>query len=143
MDIDGRHVVMSLVKNTVSLAEMVELGPSLAPDTVLLALNDAPADGQDVSWIWDAPVAPLLGGRIVVLTGSRRADLALRVRYDRDIALAPPRSIEAIGPLTDAFDVAVARAPDGGVVLVAATYTAMMGLRAIAQRRGDAPAAPR
>ena len=84
MEIDGRHVVMSLVKNTVSLAEMVQLGPSLAPDAVLLGLNDAPADGRDVSWIWDAPLAPLLGGRIVVLTGSRRADLALRVRYDQD-----------------------------------------------------------
>ena len=60
-----------LVKNTVSLAETVHLGPSLAADVVLLGLNDAPADGRDVSWIWDAPIAPLVAGRAVVLTGSR------------------------------------------------------------------------
>ena len=33
---------MSLIKNTVSLAEMVQIGPSLAADVVLLGLNDAP-----------------------------------------------------------------------------------------------------
>jgi UDP-N-acetylmuramyl tripeptide synthase len=143
MEIEGRHVVLCLVKNTVSLAEMVQFGPSLAPDVVLLGLNDAPADGRDVSWIWDAPVAPLLGGRIVVLTGSRCRDLELRVRYDRDVALAPPRSIEAIASLSAALDAAVAQTPQGGIVLMAGTYTAMMGLRAIARQRGDAPAAPR
>ena len=91
MEIEGRHVVMCLVKNTVSLAEMVQLGPSLAPDVVLLGLNDAPADGRDVSWIWDAPVAALLADRLVVLTGSRSADLELRVKYDGQGRSSLPR----------------------------------------------------
>ena len=42
-----------------------------------------------------------------MLTGSRRADLELRVRYDRDVALAPPRSVEEIGSLPAALDAAV------------------------------------
>ena len=99
MEIAGRHVVMILVKNTVSLAEMVELGPSLAPDVVLLGLNDAPADGRDVSWIWDASLAPLLADRVVVVTGSRCADLVLRIRYDRNSSIPPPRLTAAIGSL--------------------------------------------
>ena len=53
--IDGRHVVLMLIKNTVSLAETVRLGASYAPDAVVLGLNDAAADGRDISWIWDAP----------------------------------------------------------------------------------------
>ena len=57
IEIDGRHVILILVKNTVSLGETVRIGPQLAPDSILLALNDAPADGRDVSWIWDAPIA--------------------------------------------------------------------------------------
>jgi len=142
MEVRGRHVVLCLVKNTISLAEMVRLGPSLAPDVLLLGLNDAPADGRDVSWIWDAPIAGLMAARHVVLTGSRCADLELRVRYDRDRSSAPPCSVEAIGALPDAFDRAVARAPHGGTVLIAATYSAMMGLRSVARRRGDAPAVP-
>jgi hypothetical protein len=52
-------------------------------------------------------------------------------------------SIEAANSLAAGLDAALAKAPRGGTVVAAATYTAMMGLRAIAERRGDAPAAPR
>ena len=68
--IDGRHVVLMLIKNTVSLSETVRLGASYAPDAVMLGLNDAAADGRDVSWVWDAPIAELVTGRHVVLDGS-------------------------------------------------------------------------
>jgi lipid II isoglutaminyl synthase (glutamine-hydrolysing) len=143
LEIEGRNLVMVLIKNTVSLAETVFLAPTLGADVVLLGLNDAPADGRDVSWIWDAPIAPLVADRAVVLTGSRAADLHLRLLYDQDVAAAPPRSIEATDSLAAGLDAAVARTPLGGTVIAAGTYTAMMGLRSIAQRRGDAPPAPR
>jgi hypothetical protein len=136
-------VVLALIKNTVSLAETVHLAPSLGADVVLLALNDSPADGRDVSWIWDAPLAQLVGGRAVVLTGTRATDLRLRLRYDPDISATPPRSIEMSTTLAEGLMAALARTPPGGTVVAAATYTAMMGLRTIAERRGDAPPAPR
>ena len=143
LQIDGRHVVLVLIKNTVSLAETVHLAPSLGADVVLLALNDAPADGRDVSWIWDAPIAELVAGRAVVLSGARATDLRLRLRYDPDVAASPPRSIAMSGSLADGLSAALARTPRGRTVVAAATYTAMMGLRTIAERRGDAPPAPR
>lgn len=143
LEIDGRQVVLILIKNTVSLAETVRLGPSLAADVVLLGLNDAPADGRDVSWIWDAPIAELVAGRVVVLTGARAADLHLRLKYDPDVSAMPPRSVEESNSLEAGLDAAIARTPRGGTVVAAATYTAMMSLRTIAQRRGDAPPPPR
>ena len=143
MGIEGRNLVLILIKNTVSLAETVHLGPSLAPDVVLLGLNDAPADGRDVSWIWDAPIAELVTGRAVVLTGTRAADLHLRLKYDADVTTAPPRSIDERMVLADGLDTAIARTSSGGTILAAGTYTAMMGLRSIAERRGHAPRAPR
>ena len=142
MKVDGRNVVLILVKNTVSLAETVRLGPSLGADVVLLGLNDAPADGRDVSWIWDAPIAGLVADRTVVLTGTRSGDLRLRIKYDQETASTPPRSIEQRPELAEALDLAVASAPRGGVVAAAATYTAMLGLRAIIERRGAVAAAP-
>jgi UDP-N-acetylmuramyl tripeptide synthase len=143
MVIDGRHVVLMLIKNTVSLAETVRLGSSFAPDSVVLGLNDAAADGRDVSWIWDAPIAQLVRGRDVVLTGSRAADLRLRLKYDPEITITPPASLEERDSLADALDLGVSRAPRDGVVVVGATYTALMGLRAITHRRGYASASPR
>jgi UDP-N-acetylmuramyl tripeptide synthase len=142
LTIDGRHVVLILVKNTISLAETVRLGPDLATDVVLLGLNDAAADGRDVSWIWDASMAELVAGRAVVLTGTRASDLRLRLKYDSGSSATPPASIDQRSSLAAALDRAVGMAPRGGVVVAAATYTAMMGLRAIAQRRHAAPAAP-
>jgi UDP-N-acetylmuramyl tripeptide synthase len=142
LEIDGRHVLVVLIKNTVSLAETVRMSAALAADVVLIGLNDAPADGRDVSWIWDAPIAALVADRTVILTGARAGDLHLRLKYDRDRSVTGPKSVEEASSLATALDHAVAKAPVGGVVVVAATYSAMMDLRGIAQRRGDAPPAP-
>ena len=56
------------------------------PAVAVIALNDAIADGRDVSWIWDVDFEPLLGGS----SGSsrpaiarRRAGAALQVRRPR------------------------------------------------------------
>lgn len=143
MVIDGRHVVLMLVKNTVSLAEAARLGASFGPDVVMLGLNDAAADGRDVSWIWDAPIAQLIGGRDVVLTGSRAVDLRLRLKYDWGTSAMPPASLVERESLADALDLAISCAPRDGVVVIAATYTALMGLRSIAHQQGHASAAPR
>jgi len=40
--IDGRRVLIALIKNTVSLAETVRLGASVRADVVIIGLNDAP-----------------------------------------------------------------------------------------------------
>ena len=48
----------------------------------MIALNDAIADGRDVSWIWDVDFEPLLAGlERLVVTGDRAAELALRCTY--------------------------------------------------------------
>ncbi len=142
MEIEGRRLILVLVKNTISLAETSHLIPLVQPDLVLLALNDAPADGRDVSWIWDAPIVELVAGRTVVLCGSRADDLQLRLKYDAAVVARPPRSVEAAGSLAAGLDRAVAGTRPGQTILAGATYTAMMGLRTIAQRRGVAPPPP-
>lgn len=138
--LDGRRVVLALVKNAVSLAEMAALADEIAPDAVLLGLNDAPADGRDVSWIWDAPLGNLVVGRPVGLTGSRATDLRLRLTYDAvsgpDIALLDER-------LEPAFDAMLAATPAGGTLMVVTTYTVLMHLRAALVRRGHAAPVPR
>ena len=60
-----------------------------APAVLLLALNDAIADGQDVSWIWDVDFEPLLATtERVIASGDRAAELgaALHLRRARGAA---------------------------------------------------------
>ncbi|HEU4571517.1 MAG TPA: MurT ligase domain-containing protein [Candidatus Limnocylindrales bacterium] len=141
LEIGGRTVVLALTKNPASLGEASRLAERLRPAVVLLALNDAFADGRDVSWIWDAEVGPLVRSRSVIVSGSRTEDLALRLKYDA--AAADGRlSAQPVHGLPDALARSLAAAAPGETVLVVATYTALLALRAELVRLGHAAVAP-
>ena len=74
---------MLLIKNPAGANEAVRtLVAGGAPTLAVVALNDAIADGKDVSWIWDVDFEPLLEAlERVVVTGDRAAELALRFKY--------------------------------------------------------------
>jgi UDP-N-acetylmuramyl tripeptide synthase len=129
-----RELLMLLVKNPAGANEAVRtLLDGGAPATVVLALNDAIADGQDVSWIWDVDLEPLLAAaERVVVTGDRAAELGLRAVYG---GLARDR-LEVVPALGDALDRGLELAAPGHPVAVLPTYTAMLRLRAIAAERG-------
>ncbi|HEX7104899.1 MAG TPA: MurT ligase domain-containing protein [Acidothermaceae bacterium] len=75
----GRRVRLLLGKNPAGWAEMFGmLAPAPAP--VVIAINARAADGKDPSWLWDVPFENL-AGRLVVATGERRHDLAVRLAY--------------------------------------------------------------
>ena len=94
----------------------------------MVALNDAIADGRDVSWIWDVDFEPLLDGlERVVATGERAAELALRFAYG---GLARDR-IEIVPPLEAALDRGLELTAPAGELVVLPTYTAMLALRKI------------
>jgi UDP-N-acetylmuramyl tripeptide synthase len=132
--VGDRSLIMLLVKNPAGANEVVRTLVSGAPPRVVgLALNDAIADGRDVSWIWDVDFEPLATGvDRIVATGARAHELALRFKYD---GLASDR-IEVVPDLAGALDRGLALVPPGGELPVLPTYTAMLGLRGIAADRG-------
>ncbi len=127
-------VLILLVKNPAGANEVVRTlvagGP---PRLAVIALNDAIADGRDVSWIWDVDFEPLLErlDRIVV-SGGRAAELALRCKYGG----FPETAIEVVPELDRALDRGLQLTPPGGELVVLPTYTAMLSLRGIATDRG-------
>jgi len=141
----GRTVVLSLLKNPATMAELTSAARDVAVDRMVVALNDAFADGRDVSWYWDCSPADLVAARPYRLAGRRAADLALRLKYAvcEDPAAAPAGSLGITDDPTEAVDRTVAEAPEGGTVLVVATYTALLGIRAAFAARGDVPPMPR
>jgi lipid II isoglutaminyl synthase (glutamine-hydrolysing) len=129
-----RSLLLLLIKNPAGANEVVRtLVAGGAPSLAVIALNDAIADGRDVSWIWDVDFEPLLE-RLdrVVATGERAAELALRCKY----AGFPGERIEVLSDLDAALDRGLELTPAGGELCVLPTYTAMLRLRGIVAERG-------
>src|SRR6478672_4533355 len=132
--IGDRTLLMLLIKNPAGANEAVRtLVEGAAPSVAVIALNDAIADGRDVSWIWDVDFEPLLAGLDrLVATGSRAAELALRFAYGG----MPRERIEVVPSLEGAIDRGLELTPAGGELTVLPTYTAMLAMRKIVAARG-------
>jgi lipid II isoglutaminyl synthase (glutamine-hydrolysing) len=132
--VEGKQLVLLLIKNPAGANEAVRtLVEGRPPRVAVVALNDAIADGRDVSWIWDVDFEPLLAGLDrVVAAGSRAAELALRFKYGG----LDEGSIEVETDLGRALDRGLQLTPGGGELVVLPTYTAMLGLQRLLADRG-------
>jgi UDP-N-acetylmuramyl tripeptide synthase len=128
----GRPAVLLLVKNPAGTNEVIRtLAADSRPKTLLIALNDRIADGRDVSWIWDVDFEELVEQvDSVVTTGTRAAEMALRLKY----AGLPPARIAVEPELSHALD--AVGGDSGSPAYLLATYTAMLALRGLLQERG-------
>ncbi len=132
--VGDRTLLMLLIKNPAGANEAVRtIVDGGAPSSAVVALNDAIADGRDVSWIWDVDFEPFLAGlEHVVVTGDRAAELALRFKYGG----LDERAIELVPDLERGLDRGLELTPPGGQLVVLPTYTAMLSLRKIVAGRG-------
>ncbi len=132
--VGDRRLLLLLVKNPAGANEAVRtLVAGGAPTLAVLALNDAIADGRDVSWIWDVDWEPLLEGlERVIVTGERAAELALRCKY----AGFSEQAIEVVPSLERALDRGLELTPSGTDLVLLPTYTAMLELQKIVSERG-------
>ena len=114
-----------LVKNPVGANEVLRsLDQEEGPLDLWLALNDRIADGRDVSWIWDADFETLAGEtRSVVCSGSRAAEMAVRLKY----AGVNPESIRVDREIGQSMVTALGEAT--GTLYALPTYTALLELK--------------
>ncbi len=131
----GHPIRLLLAKNPAGWTAIFDLleedavpGEPGDADPVVLSVNARTADGFDTSWLWDVPFERLTG-RSVMVTGERRLDLAVRLRY------AGVEAVVVSDPVA-AVDRAVQEVPDR-----APPRTALGAARAEG-RDGTPPAAP-
>ena len=132
--VGDKRLLLLLIKNPAGANEAVRtLVEGRPPQVAVVALNDAIADGRDVSWIWDVDFEPLLEGvDRLVATGSRAAELALRFKYGG----LDEAAIEVEPDIGRALDRGLELTPAGGELVVLPTYTAMLALQRIVAERG-------
>jgi UDP-N-acetylmuramyl tripeptide synthase len=129
--VGGVRARLLLAKNPAGWLEVFDL-LAPPPGPVVVAINAHIADGRDPSWLWDVPFERLRG-RLVVATGERSRDLAVRLRYaevehrrepDLVAAIAAAGQRDVDGPKVDVPEVDV---PEVDVV---ANYTSFQALTA-------------
>jgi UDP-N-acetylmuramyl tripeptide synthase len=140
LTVAGRSVWLALMKNPGAADALIgEIADDPKVGSVVVAVNDASADGRDISWIWDVDFERLAAaGLPLVPSGTRSSDVAVRLKYaDGDPGPEKPVALEAI-------DAALAVCPPDRSPVILATYTAMLDVRAQIggklSRLTDAPA---
>ena len=113
----GTSVQLILVKNPsafqLSLASFAEKDHSY-----MIVINDHDADGRDVSWLWNVDFSAL--PQVHTVSGTRAAEMALRLKYDE----VPVLHVEE-DPRTAAGIFLTVPGPKR----IFATYTAMLEIR--------------
>jgi UDP-N-acetylmuramyl tripeptide synthase len=126
MLVDNRHVHLFLCKNPAGTNQVLRLlAANPVKKSLLLILNDGIADGRDISWIWDVDFESLTcQSESIVVSGSRAADMALRLKYagSGDALLIEPDEQRAL-------DLALSVTREGGHLYTLPTYTAMLSVR--------------
>ncbi|MEX2612030.1 MAG: Mur ligase family protein [Gaiellaceae bacterium] len=135
--VGSKIVVVLLIKNPAAANEALRTLETGVPPVLVIALNDAIADGRDVSWIWDVDFEPLLPhlGRVVA-SGDRAAELGLRLIYGG----LPQERLEVVPSLESALDRGLELTEAGAQLVVLPTYTAMLAMRKVLTSRGLVPA---
>jgi UDP-N-acetylmuramyl tripeptide synthase len=123
--------ILLLVKNPAGLTLNLDLLKQVERTQLIIALNDKVADGKDVSWIWDAKFNILneIDTERIMLTGTRAADLAVRVKYAVPKDLYKERVELVDTDYKRVIETAFDQAEKGSKVFLLPTYTAMLEIR--------------
>jgi UDP-N-acetylmuramyl tripeptide synthase len=134
MQVAGRNVQIMLAKNPAGLNQVLRtITANGSTVDIVLFLNDEIADGRDVSWIWDVDFELLSGKtRSVTASGGRAWDMALRLKYAGLYENAMDARVEPEAAL--ALKQALQSTPEGGMLYVIPTYTAMLQVRDLLAR---------
>lgn len=121
LTVNGQTLQLLLVKNPSGFR--LSLASADAKDyATMITINDAYADGRDVSWLWDVDFHSLVQGGVTMVSGVRAYDMALRLEHD-DVY------VENINEnLEEALATFIAKS-DGRPMRIFCTYTAMLAIR--------------
>lgn len=132
----NKRILLMLVKNPVGFNQV--LRTILLTDRPLSAaflINDKDQDGTDISWLWDVDFERMCaeedGIAQIYASGLRAEDMALRLKY----AGLSQEKIRIQKNFRALIRDGLSELPENGVFYIAATYTALLELRAYLRKQ--------
>lgn len=119
--INERETILQLIKNPAGMSEVLK---SLNTDShIIIAINDAYADGRDISWIWDVNLDKLKNTTHPITTSGIRAyDIAVRLKH----AGIPTEKINVIPNIQDAIKSVTSNISKDEKITILPSYTALL-----------------
>ncbi len=124
---NGQKIVLNLVKNPAGFRLVLQSARDDLP--TLFAINDAYADGRDVSWLYDVNFAKFAQNSRLFSTGKRAFDMTLRLIFDG------AKNVKTESEIARALGDFLAQKSEK--LQIFATYTAMLELRKILKSRSE------
>ena len=119
--------MLNLVKNPAGFRLVLQSARDDLP--TLFAINDAYADGRDVSWLYDVNFAKFAQNSRLFSTGKRAFDMTLRLIFDG------AKNVKTESEIARALGDFLAQKSEK--LQIFATYTAMLELRKILKSRSE------
>ncbi|MBQ4528844.1 MAG: DUF1727 domain-containing protein [Clostridia bacterium] len=123
--IGGKTTVLNLAKNPAGFNQAIAtvLTDKRSKD-ILIAINDMPSDGKDISWIWDVDFERLAEGNVnkIYVSGMRKHDLAVRLKYGGF------KNVSVVGSERD--DLKKIISDDGEICYMLVNYTVLFATQA-------------
>jgi len=116
----NKPAILSLSKNPAGFNQAIStVNTDTRKKDVIIAINDAPSDGQDISWLWDVDFDKIKNENLNTLTtsGIRMWDTALRFKY---ADILPDLTTEDMK-----FAIKRALQTDSEIIYLLVNYTAM------------------
>lgn len=121
LTIGNQTLQLLLVKNPSGFR--LSLASADAQDyATMITINDAYADGRDVSWLWDVDFHTLQTSGVTTISGTRAYDMALRLQHDDVPYTTINENIE------EALTTFIKNS-NGKPMRIFTTYTAMLAIR--------------
>ena len=121
LTVNGQPCELILVKNPAGFrSALLSFNPK--GYATMIAINDAYADGRDMSWLWDVDFDSLKSEGVSTISGVRAYDMALRLEYDEvPISTVEPNLTKALRHFISTHSTSPKR--------IYCSYTAMLSLR--------------
>jgi UDP-N-acetylmuramyl tripeptide synthase len=119
----GRMVRLLLAKNPAGWDDVLAAVASSKRPAVV-SINAGIPDGRDTSWIWDVDMGVLRGRPVVVATGERAADVALRLTVAGVDPVLEPQLEQAL----------LRTVEEGGAMDLLADYTSFQAARRLVSK---------
>ena len=124
--VGGKTAILNLAKNPAGFNQAIStVKEDKRTKNVLVAVNDMPSDGTDISWLWDTQFENLCDNSVkaVYVSGTRMHDVALRLKY------AGVENVKAVEITQDTLKELIAK--DGEVSYLIVNYTVLFGTESI------------